>query len=156
MAHEFNSIGISLKWAVETTKDTRPTTGYKVIPCIKSMPDVNGQVNNIAVTDLSDAWARYIPGVKDVGGSLSFTANLTNDLKTAWNEMMEAFAEAEAEGKATWFEIEIPNFDSFFFAGVPTALGFGGAEVDSVVETELMVTPNQILGFASASTKSSS
>lgn len=151
MAKEFNTIGMKLKYAIEATVGTRPTTGYTNIPGIKSMPDMNGSPNNIQVTDLSDAWHRYIPGVKDVGGTLEFGANLTTDLKTAWETMMEAYKSASADNKSVWFEIEIPNFDSFYFCGVPVELGFGGAEVDSAVETNLYITPNKITGFATAS-----
>ena len=152
MAHEFASIGIELKYAVSTTGTTRPTSGYTKIPCVKSIPDFNGSPNNIQVTDLSDSWHRYVTGVRDVGGVAEFTANLTTELKTAWSTLVSAAKAASAEDKSVWFEIAIPNFDSFYFAGEPSELGFGGAEVDSVIETSLFISTNQIEGFATAST----
>lgn len=152
MANEFNSIGMTLKYCVGTDSTTRPTSGFTAIPNIKSMPDLNGTPATIQVTDLSDSWHRYISGVRDVSGILEFGANLTTDLKTAWNACVKAAQDGAEENKATWFEITIPNFDSFYFAGMPSELGFGGAEVDSVVETSLFISPNQITGFAAAST----
>lgn len=153
MANEFSTAGISLKYCVETTAGSRPTASYTTIPGIKSMPEFNPEPSSLEVTDLSDTvWKRYIDGLKDPGGALGFNANLTSDFKTAWETMYTASSTARAADKATWFEIAIPNMDSFYFAGNPSSLGFGGAEVDAVMEITAYITPNQIVGFASAST----
>lgn len=152
MALEFSSAGITVKYAVETTTGSVPTTGFTVIPCIKSTPDFNAEPSNLDVTDLSDkVWKRSIPGLKDVGGALSFTANLTASFKTAWNSCVSAATTGFASGKSTWFEISIPNFDSFYFAGMPSELGVKGFEVDSVAEVDAYVSPTQIKGWATAS-----
>ena len=99
-----------------------------------------------------DEYHRYIDGVKDVGDSFDFTANLTASLKTSWNSLVTAAETAWASGFATWFEISIPNFDSFYFAGIPTELGVNEMGVDAVIESTLHVVPNQIAGWATAST----
>lgn len=89
--------------------------------------------------------------MKDPGGALGFLANFTAAFKTAWETMYSAAETALEANKATWFEIAIPNMDSFYFAGRPSELGFGGAEVDAVAEVTAYITPNQVAGFASAS-----
>ena len=152
MALEFNTIGVKLKWAVETTKGSRPTTGFVQIPDIKSTPAIDINPNKIEVTNLEDEYRRYIDGVKDVGDSFDFTANLTADLKTKWNSCVSAAETAWASQKATWFEISIPNFDSFYFAGIPGELGVNELGVDAVIESTLHIVPNQIGGWATAST----
>ena len=152
MANEFSTAGITLKYAVEATGGTRPTSGYTAIPGIKSMPEFNPEPSSLEVTDLSDTiWKRYIDGLKDPGGALGFLANFTSDFKTAWQTMYTAAETALATNKATWFEIAIPNMESFYFAGRPSELGFGGAEVDAVAEVTAYITPNQVAGFATAS-----
>ena len=152
MANEFSTAGIQLGYAVEATSGTRPTSGYTNIPGIKSMPEFNPEPSSLEVTDLSDTvWKRYIDGLKDPGGALGFLANFTADFKTAWETMYTAAETALASNKATWFEISIPNMESFYFAGRPSDLGFGGAEVDAVAEITAYITPNQVAGFASAS-----
>lgn len=152
MALEFSSAGITLKYCVETTKGTRPTSGYTVIPNIKSIPDFNAEPSLLDVTDLSDTvWKRAIPGLKDVGGALAFTANMTASLKTAWGSLVSSATTAKASDKSTWFEVAIPNFDSFFFTGMPSELGMKGMDVDSVVEADCYVTPNSILGWQTKS-----
>lgn len=153
MANEFSTAGIKVKYAVEATAGTRPTTNYTVIPNIKSTPDFNPEPSTLDVTDLSDTeWKRSIKGLKDIGGAIAFGANLTTGLQSAWETLMSAYETAKASGKATWFEISVPNFDSFYFAGEPSALGLGAFEVDSVAEIELYIAPNQIHGWDTAST----
>ena len=152
MALEFSSAGITLKYCVETTKGTRPTSGYTVIPNIKSIPDFNAEPSLLDVTDLSDTvWKRAIPGLKDVGGALAFTANMTASLKTAWGSLVSVATTAKASDKATWFEVAIPSFDSFFFTGMPSERGMKGMDVDSVVEADCYVTPSSILGWQTKS-----
>lgn len=93
-----------------------------------------------------------IPGLKDPGGALAFTANLTTQFKTAWETLVSAFETAKGDGKATWFEIMVPNFGSFYFAGYPSTLGMTAMDVNAVLEIEAYVTPNQIEGWGTSST----
>ena len=152
MALEFNTIGVKLKYACESSAGTRPTTGFKQIPDIKQTPSIDINPNKIQCTNLEDEYHRFIDGVKSVGDSFDFLANLTADLKTKWASCVSEANTAWASSKATWFEISIPNFDSFYFAGVPIELGVNEMGVDAVIESTLHVVPNQIGGWASAST----
>ena len=152
MALEFNTIGVRLKYCVETTAGSRPTSAYTEIPDIKSTPAIDINPAKIQVTNLVDKYHRYVDGVNDVGDSFDFTANLTADLKTKWATLVSNAASAYASGKATWFEISIPNFDSFYFAGIPGQLGVNEMSVDAVIEATLHVVPNEIGGWATAST----
>lgn len=151
--NEFSTAGIVVKYAVEATSGTRPTTNYTAIPSIKTTPDINPEPTTIQVTDLSDKeWHRYIPALKDVGGALGFLANLTSGFKSAWATLCTASETALTSSKATWFEITFPNFDSFYFTARPTPLGVSANEVDNVVEITAYVTPDSIHGWDTAST----
>lgn len=153
MAQELSTAGVLLKYAVETTAGTRPTTGYTTVPSIKSIPDLNPEPESLEVTDLSDTtWRRYIAGLKDPGGALSFTANLTTAFKTAWETLVSAYGTGIASSKATWFEIMVPNFGSFYFAGIPSELGLKAMDVNAVLEDDVYITPNQIHGWDTSST----
>jgi len=153
MALEFSSAGVQIRYCVETTAGSRPTTGYRVIPSIKSSPDFNAEPSQLQVTDFSDkVWHRYIAGLRDTGGAIAFTANMTASFKSAWASLVSAYSTGFASSKSTWFEVSIPNFDSFFFAGQPIELGVKGMDVDSVVEADGYVVPNQIYGWGTSST----
>ena len=153
MALELSTAGVSLKYCVETTAGTRPTASYTAVPNIKETPDFNPEPSTLEVTDLSDTvWKRYIAGLKDPGGALSFTANLTSAFKTAWETMVTAYTTAASSSKATWFEINVPTVGSFYFAGIPSELGINGMSVDAVAEVSVYITPNKIHGWDTAST----
>ena len=152
MALEMNTIGVKLKWASEVTAGSRPTSGFAEIPDLKEIPGIENTPSQLEVTNLVDTHRRYIPGVIDSGNDFALTANMTASMKTAWASMKTAADAAWASGKSTWFEICIPNFDSFYFAGRPTELGASQLGVDAVIEASLHIIPNQIAGWATAST----
>jgi len=151
MALEFNTIGVKLKYAVASSA-SRPTTSYVAIPDIKSLPGIELTPSKLEVTNLEDKYKRFITGVMDAGDDVNVTANLTADLKSKWASLVTAANSAWASGFSTWFEIAIPNFDSFYFAGIPTEMGFNELGVDAVAEASLHIIPNQIGGWATAST----
>lgn len=152
---ELSTAGILLKYAVEATAGTRPTSGYTTIPNVVELPSFAGNPENLDVTDLSDTeWKRYIPGLKDPGGAMAVKVNQTKGFAEAWKALCNASDAARADDKGVWFEYYIPNHDSFYFRGDPTKLGFGGATVNSVLQNTAYITPNMIEGFAAPSTNS--
>jgi len=152
MALEFNTIGVKIGYAVEATAGTRPTSGITNIPDIKSIPGIELTPSRLDVTNLVDRYRRYISGVMDAGDDIALTGNLTASLKSVWASLVSAASAAWGSGKSTWFEISIPGFDSFWFAGIPSEMGFNEMGVDAVAEASLHIIPNQIAGWAAAST----
>jgi hypothetical protein len=153
MAHEQSTIHCTLKYAVEKTAGTRPTSGFTKLPGLKSLPATGDAPNTLQVTDLDDEWHRYIPGVQDTGGAREYTFNDTAEVRTAWATLKTAYETAEADGKAIWFEESFPGtgVDSFYFAGIPSNYVVNDRGVDAVIEGTGYITPNQIAGFATAS-----
>ena len=151
MALEMNTIGVKIKYCVETTAGSRPTSGYTNIPDVKSIPEINLTPSQLEVTNLVDRVKRFIPGVQDPGSDFNMTANMTTSLKTLWGSLCTSANTAWASGKSTWFEVAIPSFDSFYFAGLPVEMGMNAQGVDAVEEASLHIIPNQIAGWASAS-----
>lgn len=154
MANEISTAGVLVKYAAESSAGVRPSTGYTTIPNIKSTPDLNPEPSNHEVTDLTDTeWKRYIAGLKDPGGALSFGANNTTAFQTAWGTLVSAYTTAAASSKAIWFEIMVPGLtNSFYFAGIPSTLGLSAMDVDAAAEINAYITPNQIVGWAAKST----
>ena len=151
MALEISTAGISVSYAVEATAGTKPDT-FTTIPNIKSTPDFNPEPSTLEVTDLSDlVWKRYIPGLKDPGGAMTFTANLTSAFKTAWTTLVTAATTAYEAGKLTWFEIKVPTIGSFYVAGIPCEHGINSMDVDAVAEQNVYITPNKWHGWDEAS-----
>lgn len=155
MPNAVSTAGMNVLWAVEQTKGTRPTTAYTKIPGCKAVPAIFNDPNLLQSTPLSAEKAHtYIRGLDDSGGSIAITVNDYSEFRTAWNACVAAY-EALTGGKKMWFEIAYPDgsgLDSFYFPGEPLALGFGGADVDSVLENNANIAPQGDYEFAAAST----
>lgn len=139
-----STAGMSLQYAVETTAGVRPTTGYKTIPEIKSMPSFNPAPSTIDSTTLSETeFMTYVQGLKDLGGALEYTANLTDDLMDFWDDLLTKYNAAIEDGKQMWFAVVHPKLSkATFYVGEPAPLGFNEASVGSMAETTLYITPN--------------
>lgn len=140
---QLSTAGVKLLYAAETEAGTRPTTGYEKISEIKSIPELNPEPDNLETTTLEETeWKTYVPGLKDIGGALSFTANLTEASMTEWEGVVDAYDTAAAENKATWFCIVIPGLTkALYFTGQPSPMGMPAMEVSAVLETTLYITP---------------
>ena len=154
MAIALNTAGILVKWCTETTAGTRPSSGFTTIPDVKSIPEFGSDVNALQSTPLSATSNHtYIEGLKDSGGAIGLTVNLTDAFMTAWDSLISAYNTANSSSKATWFEYYIPGMTkSFFFPGKPISLGFGGADVDEVLEDTANILPVGDFTWATAST----
>lgn len=99
--------------------------------------------------------ANDIEGLNDSGGSIQLTVNDHEAFRDAWDDCLAAYETAAASELGMWFEIAYQDgsgLDSFYFPAQPLALGFGGADVDSVLENNLNLAPQGDYLFAAAST----
>lgn len=150
MALEFSTAGIIVKVAYETAAGSKPATFSTEIPDIVSISEINDEPNMLDVTNLSDlVWTRQIPGLRSSGGALALTVNGTKNFKNVWTQMCASASTAFASGKATWYEIVVPGYSSaFFLTGIPSELGFFGADVDEVYRGDAYIAKNTIEGWA--------
>ena len=101
-----STAGIHLKYAVEETAGTRPTTGYVDLVGVKSTPSLNPSPDTLETTTLNEEeYKTYINGLKDLGGALEFTFNMSEELITIWETMMTAYTAGIETGKRTWWQL---------------------------------------------------
>lgn len=143
MAINLSTAGVKLAYAVEQTAGTRPTSGYTRIYGAKSTPSLNPSPDTLETTTLDELeYKTYIDGLKDLGGALEFTFNLTEELIEAWDALMTAYEAGKLDGKATWFTIIIPGLnESFYFTGNPSNMGLPETSVNAVLEITNYITP---------------
>ena len=153
MGIALSTAGVTVGYAIEETAGTKPTTGYTVIPDIKEVPEMNPEPETLETTTLAETgFKTYIEGLKDLGGALSFLANYTTELEGAWSELVEEYQTAKASGKATWFEVKHPGLEkSVYFTGQPSAMGLPAMSVNSILETNLYITPTNAPVWATKS-----
>lgn len=145
MAINLSTAGIHLYYAVEEAVGTRPTqkAKFKDLEGVKSIPSMNPAPETLETTTLNETeYKTYIDGLKDLGGALEFTFNLTQSLVIMWELLMEEYEAAKAAGKATWFLIDIPGLEEgLYFPGNPSAMGVPEASVSAVLEITNYITP---------------
>lgn len=143
MAINLSTIGVRLYYGVESTAGTRPTSGYTRIYGIKSTPSMNPAPDTIETTTLDELeYKTYVDGLKDLGGALEFTFNLTQELIERWDTLMTAYETAKAANKSMWFAIVVPGLTkAFYFAGNPSAMGLPETSVNTVLEITNYITP---------------
>ena len=150
MANEVSTAGVLVKYAAESSG--RPTSGYTTIPNVKVTPDISGEPETLEVTDLSDpVWRRFIASLKNPGGAVPLTANLTAAFLTAWDAVISAYSTAKASSKKLYFEIYVPGVKSFYIYGEPVALVVDGFDVGSVAEQTAYIVVNGVHGWDASS-----
>lgn len=144
MANYLSTIGVHFYYAVEATAGTRPTatSAYTELVGVKGIPSMNPTPDNLETTTLNETeYKTYIPGLKDLGGALGFTFNMSQALKDAWDTLVTAFATAKAAEKAVWFYIDVPGLtEGLYFTGEPSPMGLPEMGVNSVLEVENSIT----------------
>jgi hypothetical protein len=145
MAINLSTAGIHLYYAVEETAGQRPTakSAFKDLEGVKSIPSMNPAPETLETTTLNETeYKTYVDGLKDLGGALEFTFNLTQALVEMWEDLMDDYEAAKAANKATWFFIDIPGLtEGLYFTGNPSAMGIPEASVSSVLEITNYITP---------------
>lgn len=123
-------------------------TTYSKLLDIKDYPDVVNPPEQLQATTLTDEQHWYIPGVKDNGGNIEFTANYTaSDFST-----VQALEGVEAYF-AIWFGDNSGTPDGhngkFAFKGYPYAAKKGGG-VNEVSEMTVGVIPTTAISFSAS------
>lgn len=143
-AIDLTTAGVKMLYAIETVSGTRPTTGYVELPGVKSTPSLNPAPDSLDATTLNNKiYKTYVEGLKDLGGSLEFTFNLTQALITAWDEFVTKVEAGKTTGKLAWILIDVPGLtEGYYFRGTPSTQGLPAMEVNNVLETTVYIIPN--------------
>lgn len=114
----------------------------KIWSDLHSDVELPGRADAAQRTALNGNDHTYVEGLKDLGGALSFNANLTDDLVDYWDDLLDAYDTAAESGKAIWFAVVHPKLaNAVFFQGDPATIGLNEAEVGGMAETTLYITP---------------
>lgn len=143
MGIALSTIGVKVSYAVEATAGQRPTTGYKHIPDLKSIPSINPAPNTADATTFDNLeYTSYVQLLKDIGGALEISANFTQELFEVWEEMVDEYETAIKDSKELWICFDVPGFDKSAFVTVqPARMGIPEATANSLLETTVFITP---------------
>lgn len=124
---------------------------YELLVHITSTPDLGGSPNMIETTTLSDDTQTFIPGVKQVGDGLEFTANYDLQdyikLKALENSPGEKFAVWKGgTGTSTANAVPTGSDGKWEFEGTLTVFPTGGG-VDEAFGMTANVAPSSSITF---------
>lgn len=121
-----SSIGTKISIALESIAGIKPTTGYKIIPKVRSLPDLDIEPDTYDTTSYDNLkYKSSIEGLIDTTGVQSMEAVYTELGEATWNEIVEQYD--DADGLMAWIMIDNPQIKSKFFipvnpieTGIPT------------------------------------
>lgn len=148
---DLSTIGVKFGWAVETTAGTKPTT-FKWIKRCSKIAGLSVTKEKIDTTCFEDKIKTYIAGVADTGGDWNLNFNGTKkgsatDFVAAWNELLDASEAAADDGLATWADIYIPGFGSYFVIFEPGEIPMPDLEVNSKLDIQISNVVNEYKGL---------
>ena len=151
------SAGGAVKWAVAASanSDVRPTSGYKALTGVTSVPAFGDQPGTVDVTAIANKNRVYIFDLPDSGGLIAVTVNDADEFRSSFASMYSAYTAAEASSKKFWIEYAYPsetNIDSFYYPAAVHDIGFGGWEVGAAMTNTVPVAPAGDFVWASRST----
>lgn len=149
------SAGAKVLYAAETTKGTRPTSGYTELTGVTAVPAFGDQPGTLDVTAIANTNRVYIFDLPDSGGLIALTVNDADDFRTAFAAMKTAYDTAVAADKGFWIEYQYPSetsIDSFYYPAALHDLGFGGWEVGAAMGNSVPIAPAGDFEWATAST----
>lgn len=164
MAGEISTAGIKIKYAVETTAGTRPTSGYlekaagatmNIADYVTGISGLTAEWDQYDVTPLSETRRhRFVKGLQSNDGSISLSCNINPVSREDWGKIVDAYTKLTG-GKGMWFEFTLPGDDkSVFFRCEPCEMGFPDVESAQAVQGAIQLIENEYSGWAAKSTTS--
>jgi hypothetical protein len=139
---DLSTAGVRLYYGVAGVGGVKPASweDFTAIAGIKEIPEMNPAPDTIESTTLDEEeYKTYVDGLKDFGGSLGFTFNLTQAFIDAWEDMLDAY---DAATDGMWFAVDVPGITKvFYFPGNPAPVGLNGVSVNTILEVTGYITP---------------
>lgn len=109
---------------------------------IKSTPELNPETEALDATTLRETeFKKYAQGLKDLGGSLEFTSNYTEELETTWATFYLATTGASTK-KDGYIVIVHPDLENASVIPCrPQKLGLPEMGTNAILEAKPRVTP---------------
>ena len=105
-----------------------------------SVPDLGSEPNQIDITTFDDNMHTYMPGLQDVGGSMSFGFIYDAYDTTDHDQNFKLLKDLEAEVDVITWKITLPDEVTFTFTGRCSAY-ISGYETDARIDATLSISP---------------
>ena len=161
-AGEISTADIKIKYAVETSANVRPTSGYaektaggtlKMAEYVTGISGLSADFDSYDVTPLAETRRhRFVRGLQSNDGTISMSCNINPTSRDDWNAIVAEY-QALTGGKGMWFEFNLPgDTQSVFYRCEPCEMGFPDVEVAQAGQGAVQLIENQYSGWVSKST----
>lgn len=141
-----SSLGIRLGYGV-STRNAVPTA-FEWLERVNSIGGVALSTEQIDASALEDMISRYIQGRQDTGGTWEITFNLSNDVVTQLDGLIEEY-QGMGDGEVMWFEVWSPYMKQAFMiiAQVPANIPMPESGQNSLWTVALSLTIEEYKGL---------
>lgn len=141
-----SSAGSHVYYAFETESGQKPDTSatWKEIADLTATPEMQESPEMLDYTPLSEEVQHVaVPGLRPLPSAADYTANLTDQFITAWNDdICKEYDTKIKTGLGLWFCTVFKGLTHCMYQKVvPAQLGGPGLEVDSIVSINGSITP---------------
>ena len=140
-----STIGAQVAYAVSSTK---PTTGLTELERANSIGGIELSTEQIDASALIDKISRYIAGRQDTGGTWDITFNLTNEVETILEGMLDAYDDRNS-GDALYLQVSCPDLTKAFWvkAQPPSAIPMPEMSQNGLLTVTLSFAIEEYLGL---------
>lgn len=141
-----SSLGTKLGYGV-SSRDVAPTA-FEWLERVNSIGGVTLSTEQIDASALEDMISRYIQGRQDTGGTWEITFNISNEVVTQLEELIEAY-QGMSSGETMWFEVWSPYMQKSFMiiAQVPPNIPMPEVGQNSLQTVVLSLTIEEYKGL---------
>ena len=117
-----STLGVKFGYGVGTL--TQKPTNFTQVERVNSIGGISLSTEQIDASALEDKVSKYVAGRQDTGGTWEVTYNISDDVVTQLQAMIEAYQEMTGDAKM-WFTVWSPYMDNAFYvvAQVPETIG---------------------------------
>lgn len=111
-----STLGCKFGYGVETVAGQKPSAFTQLERC-NSIAGISLNAEQIDSSALEDFVSRYVAGRQDTGGTWAVTFNLTSEVVTQLETMIQAYNTGKSQSTPlrTWFEVWAPGQSKGFF-----------------------------------------
>ncbi len=141
-----SSLGTKLGYGV-SSRDTAPTA-FEWLERVNSIGGIALSTEQIDASALEDKISRYIQGRQDTGGTWEVTFNISDEVVTQIEGLIEAY-QGMSSGEAMWFEVWSPYMQKSFMviAQVPENIPMPEVGQNSLQTVAMSLTIEEYKGL---------
>lgn len=143
-----STLGVTLSVGFETVAGQKPTD-FVVRHRVNSIGGISISPETIDASALEDLAERSVAGRATTGGNFPISFNATDETIAEWEETVEDYQEASANGLRMWVQISHPSMQRAFFvvAQPPQIIPMPDFDQNGLLVMELPMTIEDYKGL---------